>query len=56
MVKKRIDEIKAMYIKKYPHLAVIKNNRQFFFNATCLCIPEGVTALEFYQIVTEYDF
>lgn len=54
MKKKRIEEIKELYIKAYPHLAGIKNDKVFFQNATRLVTPAGITALEIYRIITDY--
>ena len=55
MKKERIEEIKQLYIKKYPHLAGIKNDRQFFINATRLVVPQGIEPLEFNEIMKEYN-
>ena len=55
MKKKRIEEIKELYIKNYPHLAGIRDDRTFFQNATRLVTPAGITALELYRIITDYD-
>jgi len=55
MTKERINEIKNLYTKKYPHLEGIKDDRQFFVNATRLDTPDGISALELYQIITDYN-
>lgn len=55
MKRERIEEIKALYIKAYPHLAGIKNERQFFVNAIRLVIPAGISPMEHYRIIREYN-
>lgn len=55
MTKERINEIKSLYTEKYPHLEGIKDDRQFFVNATRLDTPDGISALELYQIITDYN-
>lgn len=52
MTEERLTEIKQLYIKMYPHLATIKVERQFWVNATRLCVPDGVKVQEFSQILT----
>lgn len=55
--KERLEEIKDAFIRKYPHLSGLRNNdRQFFHNAARVFAPEGVTALELYRIITDFDF
>lgn len=49
---KTIEEIKALYIEQYPHLALIsKSHHNFVFVASGLCCPKSVTAQDYMRLV-----
>lgn len=58
-MKEKIENLKRIYIKQYPHLASIKcsptADKDFFRNACRLTAPSEVKPLDLYEVITYLD-
>ncbi len=53
MKENRVEKVKNIYIKYFPHLAQIKNDRVFFDNASRLAAPPEIKPIDLYLAMNE---
>lgn len=54
-MKKTFEEIRAIYVKRYPHLINLKSKKYFAKQALLLAAPEGISPQDITALTKEID-